>query len=797
MGLLPKIDYVEAIHFLAKTALSRELVPFFGAGFTMGCPTKSSRMVPGSNGALESMKKILLSIDTPFDENALSEMGFFEISDIFFEYVPISERADYFEEYYTGVSLFPIQIDFLRKINWPYAYTINIDDGIENNSDFKPILPYHKLRRPKTSQKLLYKLHGDAVFESSYVDDKQQNIIFSSSQYLQAITESNNADIYSALLSDYSQKNLLFIGCSLQNESDLIFINDKSTHYKKDTYRIAVRSSEPSLFEQQKLKKHGINQLVIVNDYASFYRDFIQEYEKQSAEARSAIYEHINPCISNTKDKSISLQLLSGKDIFVPDNNEFIHGAFHIARTAVSEIIQELSDHSYVLLKGRRFSGKTYVLCSVAEYYRTKDVFYFPSTSFVDEDILQAIFDSQSDSLFLFDSNSVSPDEYALLLRYAPKLKKRNNLMVIAANTSDNHLISLLKCNVVELLNNWDDNEILLSSKAFDSFGLIRRKKNQTNIDYLYSLTDKQNIQIPFIRDPSLRFTANELTVLIALAALDKLYFSYIVALGVSSIEIDNLCKKIAPIVELIPTSHDEVTRHSTCKLVHNSKIALIDLITHFHSKDITTSIITIVKHYRPDYARRRLYVEVILFDTINQLFSLHVDSKSLVYSIYGALRPYLQDDMHYWLQRAKSIYRTTNSTEDLETAYQYAKKAYLDGNNSLAIKAALTVSLITCALSEKYSSDEKLKYCEEAVVLANEAVFSEHFRIHPAYLETELPIGQNTHSERRIVEACNTVIHLSSDENSVEKAKEILKRFEDLRRIFKAKKSKLGNTRV
>jgi hypothetical protein len=77
-----------------------------------------------------------------------------------------------------------------------YAYTINVDDGIENNSDFRAILPYHKIRRPRTSQKLLYKIHGDALFESSYVDNDQQNIVFSRSQYLQAITEEKNADIY-------------------------------------------------------------------------------------------------------------------------------------------------------------------------------------------------------------------------------------------------------------------------------------------------------------------------------------------------------------------------------------------------------------------------------------------------------------------------------------------------------------------------------------------------------------------------------------------------------------------------
>lgn len=791
MSLLPIIDYDEGIRILAKLALNRELVPFFGAGFTRGCPTKSSRMVPDSKGAEETMKKLILSVPSPFCEEDLSDMSFFEISDLLFEYVPSEKRAEYFEEYYTGVSLFPPQIDFLKKINWPYAYTINVDDGIENNSDFRAILPYHKIRRPRTSQKLLYKIHGDALFESSYVDNDQQNIVFSRSQYLQAITEEKNADIYGALLSDYSQRNLLFIGCSLQDESDLKFINGKSAPFRQDTYRIALRSQVPSVSEQQRLKQHGVNHLIIVSNYESFYCDFVAEYERQAGEVRSLVYEHINPRVISINDKTLSLELLAGTDIFSSEKNAFMRGAFHIARTAVNQIIQELSENSYVLLKGRRFSGKTHVLCCVADFYRTKDVFYFPSTSFVDEDVLQGIFDSQKDSLFLFDSNSITPDEYALLIKYAPQLKKNNNLMVIAANTNDNHLLSILKCNAVELSNNWDDNEIALSSKAFDSFGLIRRKKIQTNIDYLYSLTENQNIQIPFIRNSKLRFTANERTALIALAALDKLYYSDLVALGISRIELEALCRKIAPIVELTPTTRDEVTRHSSSKLVHNSKIALIDLLSRFPTRDITSSIITIVQRFRPDYTRRRLYIEVILFDTINQLFSRHSDSKSLVYAIYSVLQPYLKNDLHYWLQRAKSIYRTTNAVESLEDAYQYAKKAYLDGTNSLVIKAALTVSLISCALSEKHTSGEKLGYCEEAVVLAYEAVFSEHFRIHPAYLETELPIGQNTHSERRIVEACNTVIHYSSNESIIQKAEEILARFEDLRCINKAKKKK------
>ena len=113
-------------------------------------------------------------------------------------------------------------------------------------------------------------------------------------------------------------------------------------------------------------------------------------------------------------------------------------GAFHVLRSAVDAIVKDLEKNSYVLLKGRRFSGKTYCLCSIAEYYKTKDIYFFPSISYVDEDVIQKIFDTVQNSLFLFDSNSISPSVYGLIVDYSSSLKENNNLMVIAANTNDN-----------------------------------------------------------------------------------------------------------------------------------------------------------------------------------------------------------------------------------------------------------------------------------------------------------------------------------------------------------------------
>lgn len=125
----------------------------------------------------------------------------------------------------------------------------------------------------------------------------------------------------------------------------------------------------------------------------------------------------------------------------------------HIFRNALRDIQRELNASSFVLLKGRRFSGKTYIMCSLAEYYKKRDVFYFPSESFADEEVVELVLSSQKNSLFLFYSNSISPDVYALIIKLSIALKENNNYLVIAINSNDNYLLTKLNCNVVELKN--------------------------------------------------------------------------------------------------------------------------------------------------------------------------------------------------------------------------------------------------------------------------------------------------------------------------------------------------------
>ena len=139
----------------------------------------------------------------------------------------------------------------------------------------------------------MYKLHGDAEYESKYIDKIQDNIVFSQSQYLQAITSEDNTDIYKALLADYAQEHLLFIGCSLQEERDLQFLYDKSKSIQKDAYKIVLRNKIPTSQEQRDLKKHGINEIILVEKFENFYTDFLLAYQGYQTENKEKIFFNI------------------------------------------------------------------------------------------------------------------------------------------------------------------------------------------------------------------------------------------------------------------------------------------------------------------------------------------------------------------------------------------------------------------------------------------------------------------------------------------------------------------------
>jgi len=203
--------------FYSVAISRRNLIPIIGSGFTKGEKSRF-RQVPSGNEFRDIMIEQICekSSEISSEDFKNDAYKFSEVANEYFKRVPTIEYKKTLRNYFTEVSLSQIKKEFL-KINWPYIYTLNIDDAIENNSNYKPVRPYKKLSGFVEDMNCVFKMHGDVTEELSY--DELPNIIFSQEQYIKSLER--NASILNYFQSDYTSKNILFIGCSLEDELDL------------------------------------------------------------------------------------------------------------------------------------------------------------------------------------------------------------------------------------------------------------------------------------------------------------------------------------------------------------------------------------------------------------------------------------------------------------------------------------------------------------------------------------------------------------------------------------------------
>lgn len=746
-------SHTDGIKLLAKMLYDEKLTPIIGSGFTKDCSSKKAT-VPDGNQATEIMKKVI----NEFRQINLSSSDFNKTSERFFSIVPKEKQWDFFETYFTQVKL-PQHLSTFLALPWAYIYTLNVDDGIENTGLYTAVLPYQDANVPNKSMKLVYKLHGDALHEVLY--KVQKNIVFSVNQYIEFLTSSENKTIYNAISSDYAQTNILFIGCSLANEPDLKYIYSQvKEDISANIMRCIIRTNRLKPEEELDLEEYGINTVIIVNDYELFYREFVSEYERIAAQDTGSKYPFTNPITTeiDPEDREANIKYLSGENIFDPSENQFNKSSLQVMRDCVSDIETYLSKNNSVIVRGRRFSGKTVVLSILAERYQKYTVLFFPSEFMVDEDLLHTILESSSETLFLFDSNSLSDYAYQLVAHSEKLLKEKNNKLVVATNTNDIYLPDTLNAETVLLFPRFEETEIKQLIPACDKYGLIRRKTKETNIDYLKRLSDDQKIDFSIFDSLPQKFSQQELVLLMLLCIKDKLYFSDISALNIRFHCVDDFIERMQGIIERVPVSKGEKSRHSSEKLVHNSKYYLLSLMRNLDNEEIINTIKYIVSKLSKDKARRRLYIETVLFDTLNQLFGHAKGAGKLILDIYEELEPDLNQDMDYWLQRSKSIYRIhPKNYSKLKTAYQYAKKSASDGDSRIQAKAALTTSLICCLLARQ-CRDEKDQhdYEVEAITSAETAVTSTYFKMNRKNLKGELGLNRREPYFDMILQVCD-----------------------------------------
>lgn len=776
MDIILQNDAIERIAVLIR---ERNIIPVFGAGFTMNSRAYDG-VVPSGDKATELMKEILLKSCSDLKLEEIEDCDFNETAKLFYN-LPDEIKNEFFQKYFTDVKLGEVQKEFL-EFSWPYAYTLNVDDGIENTKSFKAILPYKNLKRPSSTIKLLYKLHGDAFTEVTY--HESENIVFSSDQYLQAITDKKNKDFLRNLKNDYSTNNMIFIGCSLKYEPDLKYVYGKSDH-KTNTLKITLCEKEPGFKEKNNLMEYGINTIILIEDYKRFYLDIIRKVKDLEASEKSIGYRFKNPTFEIVNDKDNTFRLLSGENIFDETKNTFNIGGMHILRNCLEEVKKRLETENCVILKGRRFSGKTYLISNLLEYQKRYTQYFFPSSSNVDEEVIYKLLINEKNSLFVFDSNSLSASSYRLIANSNELLVRNSNKVVVAINSNDNYIAESLKGVVIEIPNRFYGEELRKNEKNANKYGLIKRYYQNTNMDYLQKITEKQRIPIFDVNKYRFKFSFNEQVLLLLLTVLDKVYVGDALALDVSLNEIDVLKNNLPLLIEEINVDVTEKTAHSSTKLVHNSKVVLIHLLNQLTHEQIIECIRYVVEGFKEDQQRNRIGVNVILFDTLNQLFGGKSGAGTLIYKVYESLEDILSDSLHYWLQRAKCIYHIyPNSLERLKSAYGYAKKVYFDGSYTITSKAALTTALISCIIYKKEENiAEKDFYLEEAVLLGYEAVNSDFYRFNQGYLNNELAAKKRRMSSYELlIEACQNYedTHIMGD--CAEKAGKLVDKLQNLK---------------
>ena len=197
---------------------NKSLIPIVGSGISCGVPTSKGSIPSGVDYRQHMMQELLSNPQfTDEERTELEHEKFSTLCDYYEddENVSAEHRFSYLKENFYRARFAD---DDVRRsffdIDWPYIYSLNIDDAIECSTRYKTIvLPNRDFRDELFNEELcLIKLHGDIKDIVTY---KQSDKIFTSTEYALSLTTNS---LLKKLKADYGYQNILFIGCSLDDE---------------------------------------------------------------------------------------------------------------------------------------------------------------------------------------------------------------------------------------------------------------------------------------------------------------------------------------------------------------------------------------------------------------------------------------------------------------------------------------------------------------------------------------------------------------------------------------------------
>jgi len=690
---------------------NRSIVPIVGAGFSNSLKTPFG-LVPNGKEYKNHMIECLVK-SGKFSEDEIDELkntNFSNLCDYYEddENVPENERLQYLKDNFYRVSF---EEDDIRKkflkIDWPYIYTLNIDDAIENSSNYKTvILPNKEVRKEIfDEQQCLIKLHGDI---SEMVKYTRFSKIFTSKEY--ALSIEKNTWLLNKLKNDYANQNILFIGCSLADEIDLKTLTAIPLDYTvKDNLSKTIVFSKgiPNKLQQSRYKQYGITDIVYFNEYSEMYDYVYDIWEESKKIQRKELSQYNRLKIMNLKGTQVKENqeyFFWGKSLLNVKEQTISYPFYFISRNISSTIISKLNANKVQIISGGHISGKTYLLADIYRLVRDREVYYFDGKSRLSENSLNFLLETKN-SVVLFDVGSLDRNQFERILLEAKKIHNNGNNFIVAVNRNDGDTLGLvkwkLKQNIIshtDIIQHGIENRFLASkgndelteiNKLLPTVNLLPYANTRTILDQLIYSEERLNAKGKYVHKRMVIHSYKELSLLIILAIKEKMYSSDVINFSLE-LEMGDAIKKYNPFIEKTETVDYEKDNMdlSSIKYVLNSKYWLQRELGDFARQEKNYSVVADAYRYiiqkisqiagADEFRKRRMCQNYIMFDIMNDIFlDKHKGNLKLILHIYERLHDLLATDFNFLHQKSKGNLNYSYSSKNTEEKIKYLKEAY------------------------------------------------------------------------------------------------------------------------